>query len=171
MALAAGQGSNYLSGLPTPSAVIRPASEIHLLEYDTTVHAYPRAAFLEKWISAPNCYSFAATNSDGNVVGYTVVRTIINHEDGWKIGPLFADDTNIARNLYKTVFDKVGAEDRPSATVIVSVPFGGLPNPDALQITKELSAKLERTTGRMYRHGVPPKLQLQKVFVLTSSGL
>ena len=172
--LTAAQGLQALSRVRTPFVIIRPTYEVQfnrVVEYDTSVHAYPRESFLEKWISAPNCYSFAATDSDGTVVGYTVVRTILDPDDGWKVGPLFADDTQIARSLCKTVFEKVAAEDRPSANIIISVPFGGVSNPDALQVAKEVSARLERTTARVYTHRVPSELQLQKMFALTSSGL
>ena len=83
--------------------VIKPAVQVpfkELLEYDTSVHVYARQSFLEKWISAQNCYSYAALNQEGQVVGYAFVRSLFQKEDGWKTGPVFAND---AKNLYRTM--------------------------------------------------------------------
>ena len=153
---------------------IQPASELQfdeLLEYNTSVHVYARSSFLEKWVSAPNSYSYAATNDNGSIVGYTVVRRTLRVEDGWRIGPLFADDSKIAKILYKTVLGQVNAID-PTGMVTVDVPFGcDRANLDALQITKELSATPEFTSVRMYSNGMPSNLPLHKVFGLTSLEL
>ena len=82
---------------------IKPAIHIPfqtLLEYDTSVHVYASPSFLERWISAPNCHSYAALNDDGQVEGYAVVRTAFRNEDGWRIGPVFGNDSQITRNLF-----------------------------------------------------------------------
>ena len=137
----ASEAAIVLSGIQTPSLVmIQPASEVDfhdLLEYDTHVHVFPRQSFLEKWITAPNCHASVAI-SDGRVVGYTVVRTTLKSGDGWRIGPLFADNSQIARNLYREACSNVAAED-PRGIIAVDVPYGDLINPDALKIVKELS--------------------------------
>ena len=100
--IAADQGSLALEGFSDPATVIQPVSEVSfndLLEYDTSVGVYPRLAFLKQWTSAPNSYAFVATNDERRVVGYTVVRKTLRPQDGWKIGPLYADNSNIAQSL------------------------------------------------------------------------
>ena len=127
-----------------PTVKIQPASEVafhDILEYDTSIHVFGRQLFLEKWISAPNSRAFVTIDDKGKVVGYAVVRTTLKQGDGWRIGSLFADDSQIARSLYQAVFDKVAMED-PIGVVAVDVPFGDLFNPDAVQIAKELSGTI-----------------------------
>lgn len=173
--ISAEQGSLALEGVSSdPATVIRPVSEVSfsdILEYDTSVGVYPRPAFLEKWTSAQNCCCFVATNSEEAVVGYTVVRKTLRPQDGWKIGPLYADTSKIAQSLYQAVFKRICMEE-PTAIINITVPFGDLPNPDALEIIMGLSPQEDDlTTSRVYKHGIPSGLQLQKIFGATCSEL
>ena len=169
----ASQAAFALSGVQTPSSVmIQPASEVDfhdLLEYDTHIHVFPRQFFLEKWISAPNCHALVAI-SDGRVVGYTVVRTTLKSGDGWRIGPLFADNSQIATSLYREACSNVAAED-PRGIIAVDVPYGNLINPDALKIAKELSGVPTIKCVRMYKKDIPSSMPLQKLFGMTALGL
>ena len=47
------------------------------------------------------CPRDAAVSDDGGLKGYGVVHTAFKQEDGWRIGPIFANDSKIARNLYR----------------------------------------------------------------------
>src|SRR5687768_17626862 len=58
----------------------------------TTLFRSPRAAFLSAWIGMPGVIGLAA---DG-MKGYAVARPCI---EGWKIGPLFAEDEKTAEAL------------------------------------------------------------------------
>jgi hypothetical protein len=169
--LVASKAAFALSGTePSPAVTIQPASEVDfndLLEYDTHVHVFPRQAFLEKWISAPNCHASVAISDNGRVVGYTVVRTTLKREDGWRIGPLFADNAEIARSLYREACVKVAAED-PQGIIAVDVPYGDLINPDALKIVKELSGIPTFKCARIYTKGIPASMPLQKLFGITA---
>ena len=104
VAFVASQASFNLSGISLPSSVkIQPVYQVEfqdLVEYDISVNVFPRPSFLEKWVFAPNCWAFVATNDNGEIVGYAVVRTTLKQEEGWIIGPVFADNSLIARNLY-----------------------------------------------------------------------
>ena len=166
MAFLAHQATLSLSDMSHPTGItIKPACELpfhNMLDYDTSVHVYACLTFLKKWISAPNCFSYAAINNNGTVVGYTVVRTTLRQKDGWIIGPLFADNSQIARCVYQAVFDKVSKED----------PLGiDVPNGNALHVAKELPSKEIRRFVRLYNKGVPPKFPLWKVFGSTSSHI
>ena len=143
--LVASKAAFALSGTElSPAVTIQPATKVNfndLLEYDTHVHVFPRQAFLEKWISAPNCHASVAIRNDGKIVGYTVVRTTLKRGDGWRIGPLFADNTEIARSLYREACGKVAAED-PQGLITADVPYGDIINPDTLKVVEEMSAIL-----------------------------
>lgn len=166
--------SSILSALKnTPGIKIEPVSMSEfddLLAYDTSIHVHPRSAFLKRWLFSPNCYSYAAKNANGYVVGYAVVRTARRKEDGWKIGPLFADNSQIARMLYKAVCNIVTGRD-PTGKITIDVPFGDVPNPDAHRIIEELSASVEGASMRMYSNSIPSNIPLHKVFGVTTLEL
>ena len=103
--------------------------------------------------------------------GYAVVRAAFKQEDGWRIGPIFANDSKIARNLYRVMIEKVAARD-PNTSIAVDVPHGSGCNPEALDIAMvELSGETEVKLVRLYTKGVPPKMPLQKIFGVTSTEL
>ena len=109
--------SSFSETVNSEEVTIRPACDIpyhYILDYDTSVHVYAHPSFL----TAPNCFSYAAINNNGTVVGYTVVRTTLRQEDGWKVGPLFADNSQIAKSLYQAVSQQVSKED-PKGIVMV----------------------------------------------------
>ena len=113
-----------------------------------------------------------AISDNGRVVGYTVVRTTLKKGDGWRIGPLFADNAEIARSLYREACCKVAAED-PQGLIAVDVPYGNLVNPDALKMVKELSGiPVPKMKGvRAYTKGIPSNMPLQKLFGITTLEL
>ncbi|WP_137929907.1 GNAT family N-acetyltransferase [Mesorhizobium comanense] len=65
-----------------------------IIGYDALCFPAPRAAFLQRWLQPPH-QALVAITSRG-VAGYAVARSC---RDGFKIGPLFADDTDIALEL------------------------------------------------------------------------
>ena len=171
-AFIASEAASIFSGTSQSSleAIIQPTSEAQfhdLLEYDTSIQSFSRPQFLEKWIYASNSHAFTAVNDEGSVVGYIVVRMTLIPEDGWKMGPLFADNSKIARSLYQAVFTKV-AEVDPTGAIEADVPYGDLFDPGTTQIAKELSGTPTVTLLRMYTKGVPLSMQLKKIFVFTA---
>lgn len=52
-----------------------------------------------------------AINSEGSIVGYKVARPTFDKEDGYRIGPLFADSEPIAKKLLKAVFAELFQEE------------------------------------------------------------
>jgi hypothetical protein len=141
-----------------------------VFQYDSAVHVFPRHSFLEKWVFAPNCFSSVATDSDGKMVGYGVVRTTLREGDGWRIGPLFADISLIARGLYRDLCQKVAAED-PEGIIAVDVPYGNGFDPDTLTLVSELRGKPCFKCARIYKSGIPGGMPLQKIFGITSLDL
>src|SRR5262245_6540722 len=75
----------------TPAAGIIPLTEVPLptvAAYDATVFPALRTAFLRAWIGSPG-HSGCALIRDGSLAGWGVIRPC---RQGWKIGPLVADD-------------------------------------------------------------------------------
>lgn len=68
-----------------------------LLEYDRRMFPAPRSGFLKLWIDQPDSYACAVLE-DGELKGYGVIRKCWK---GYKVGPLFADDKDIAKKYSK----------------------------------------------------------------------
>ena len=146
-----------------PSETLFPA----ILEYDTHVHVIPRHSFLKEWIFASNCYASVALDDDGIVVGYAVVRTTLREEEGWRIGPVFANNSHIARCLYRDLCQKVSTEN-PQAVVAVDVPYGKHFSQDTMELVKTAAAKPSFKCVRIYKDGMPPGMPLHKLFAVTA---
>ncbi len=75
-----------------------------LSAYDSEVFGAPHHLFLQGLLDGPNTITMAATNQNGDVVGFVAARKMIIPEEGWKLAPLFADNAQIASVLLKIVF-------------------------------------------------------------------
>ena len=162
---AAAQGALVLKSLQ-PAVEILPVSSVQfheIVEYDTSIYGFSRETFLQKWLYASNSHSYVATDEEGKVSGYVVVRTALKRDEGWKIGPLFADDPSITRSLYKAVFDRLSGEDE-NAKVIADVPYGNATNQQAIQLVEEIPSTTILNCTRMYTRGVPTNIHLQKIY-------
>ena len=68
-----------------------------LCVFNTTVFGFERHAFSSKWLRASRRHARVVINSEGSIVGYTVVRPTSGGEEGYRIGQLFADSEPILR--------------------------------------------------------------------------
>ena len=146
----------------SPSKVLFPV----ILQYDTEVNDYPRPLFLEKWVFAPNCFCSVATDSNGDVVGYGVVRRTVG-KVGWRIAPLYADNSDIARMLYHDMCIKVAAVD-PNALMTVDASYGKNFSPNSLKLVQELQGRQTFTLYRIFTKGAPSNTLFHKIFVATN---
>lgn len=91
---------NGLAGATTAkNANIAPLHEVgfdQVKAYDRTCFPAARNAFLGRWIAMPNAQALGYVR-DGALCGYGVIRRC---GEGCKIGPLFADDAEIAEALF-----------------------------------------------------------------------
>lgn len=126
-----------------------------LLEYDLPIFGLARRTFLRCWIEMPNAYSLAKVEHN-QLKGYGLIRQCVN---GFKIGPLFADDLDIAQEIYAGLCHQAG--DNP---VFIDVPEV---NPLAMKLIHDAGLKTVFETARMYNKS-PPKQQLNKVFGVTT---
>ncbi len=97
------------SGLTDLAAI--PIEEI--LRYDETAFPAPRAEFLKSWIAQPQAVGLGV--ADGRrLKGYGVLRA---SREGFKIGPLFADDEETAERLVSGLLSRA-----PAAAVFLDTP-------------------------------------------------
>ena len=135
-----------------------------VVDYDASVFGFSRHKFLQKWLYAPNSHAYVAAREEGKVVvGYIVVRSTLRPERGWKIGPLFANDSNIARSLYRAVFDRICAEDEKAIVCVYAPSMNG----DAPALA---SGILCETYVKMYTKGIPSSMVLHKIYGQTALG-
>lgn len=129
-----------------------------LLEYDREMFPAPRPTFLEKWIKQPDSCAFAAVES-GKLKGYGVIRKCQN---GYKIGPLFADDPITAEEIFLALKASV-----PEEVIYLDVPE---PNKKAMEIADKYGMTIMFKTIRMYSRK-EPDINLEKVYGVTTFEL
>lgn len=148
--------------IPKKSFEVKPVTDedlCNLLDYDKTVFPANRAAFIKEWVAMPESLTLKA--EQGIVIqGYGTIRKC--HNGGFKIGPLFADDYEIARKLFLALADF--AEGKP---VYLDTPEI---NPQAITLAKEFGMQFVFETARMYHNGNPER-DREKIFGVTSFEL
>jgi GNAT superfamily N-acetyltransferase len=127
-------------------------------EYDRKMFLAPRTRFLNKWVFMPESYAMG-TVQDGKLLGYGVLRKCYS---GWKVGPLFADDLGIARNILNALIGRI-----PGECYFLDVPE---PNRLAAELVKEYGLRICFETARIYTK-TPPPLLLQNIFGVTTFEL
>ncbi len=127
-----------------------------LQKYDDQIFPTSRPSFLKEWIKQPNSLSLGYVES-GKLVGYGMVRKCKN---GFKVGPLFANDVTIADGLFQALRSFVGKEE----TIFLDVP---VPNKKAIEMARICNMTPVFETARMYTKKAP-KTPIKKVFGVTT---
>ena len=129
-----------------------------LVEYDARHFFAPRAGFVSGWIRQPDATPLVAVEHD-KIVGFGMVRPAVS---GFLVGPLFADSTTIAENLFHALCSyHAGSE------VFLDVPeinSAGVSMADRLGLTQIFE------TARMYT-GAVPELPMDHIFGVTTFEL
>lgn len=129
-----------------------------ILEYDTMMFPAKREAFLAKWIKLPESYSLGIINNN-KLSGFGVIRKCYN---GYKIGPLFADNKEFAEDIFNGLISNIEGEtfyfDPPEA------------NPEAIAIAEDYNMKVVFGTARMY-YKEKPDIPIHKLFGVTTFEL
>ena len=97
--------------------------------------------------------------NDNKILGYAVIRKA---EMGYKIGPLFANDENIAEELFKSCLSFA-----PNDLVFLDIPTT---NENAVSLVKKYKGKYVFECGRMY-FGEIPKIDINNIYGITSFEL
>ncbi|TIX36253.1 MAG: GNAT family N-acetyltransferase, partial [Mesorhizobium sp.] len=128
-----------------------------ILDYDRRSFPGPRRSFLEHWLRPPH-RALAILKHDA-IAGYGVARQC---RDGYKIGPLFADDLDAASHLFTALTHMCGPGNVHLDVPETSGQFADLLSSAGLQPGFE--------TARMYK-GRAPQLMQSGVFAITTLEL
>ncbi|MBP7850345.1 MAG: GNAT family N-acetyltransferase [Lentimicrobiaceae bacterium] len=137
---------------------IHSADHVDVLRYDLACFGFSRPRFLLPWLKIPGNISFRYVDQ-GQTLGYTVIRKAM---EGYKAGPLFADNREVAEALFRAGLDAVGGE-----VLYLDVP---VVNQDALDMVHKYKARYVFECGRMYK-GSAPQLSLEKIYGVTTFEL
>lgn len=129
-----------------------------LAAYDALHFPAARPQFLREWIRQPEATALGVVEA-GALVGYGVIRA---RQEGFHIGPLFADTPEVADALFRGL----GAQ-RPGATIFIDVPEI---NPTSLRLVARYGLKPVFETARMYT-GAPPPLPYAQIYGVTTFEL
>lgn len=129
-----------------------------ILKYDQQCFGFSRPQFLKPWLALPQIKTFKY-QKNGLLKGFAVVRKVAN---GYKTCPLFADNVEIAEELYKACLNSVVGEP-----LYLDIP---VINEGAVHISKKYSATYVFECARMYS-GTPPSFEIDKVFGITTFEL
>ena len=142
-----------------------PASEIVNLSelpfetidsYDAPFFPENRSTFIKSWISQDDCHSLGIMKN-GKLSGYGVIRVC---RAGYKIGPLFSDNSELAESLFLALRSKAES----AKPIFLDVPEV---NQSAVALAERYNMKVSFETARMYTRE-PPDIPLNRVFGITS---
>lgn len=126
--------------------------------HDDGVFEAERHTFLRNWVAQPGAVRLGVLR-DGKLAGWGLLRPC---QEGWKIGPLIADDSEVGNRLLDGLLASVLGE-----TVFLDVPE---PNVAAVQAASERGMQPVFSTARMYR-GTPKPLDVTRLWGVTSFEL
>lgn len=130
-----------------------------LVNYDSRFFPVRRTQFLSTWVRMPDSHGGAVVRS-GRVTGYGIIRRCRN---GFKVGPLFADNEPIAGAIL-TGLSKHIPRGEP---IFLDVPEV---NPAAVRLVERCGMTKVFETARMYT-GPLPEIDLEGMFGVTTFEL
>jgi Acetyltransferase (GNAT) domain/Acetyltransferase (GNAT) family len=147
-------------GIVAPEVIeLSQASFSIVTAYDCEVFGFSRETFLKCWISRPGTRALGIMKDD-KFSGYGVIREC---REGFKIGPLFADNAEFARALFEALTRdvKIGQQ------IYLDTPER---NAEAVMIAKDYGMTEVFRTTRMYNRQ-EPTFPLDKWFGVTTFEL
>lgn len=129
-----------------------------ICSYDRLYFPAERPNFLKAWINQSNGKSYGIIN-DGNLVGYGVIRKC---KVGFKIGPIFAENQEIAEKLFLAL-----CSYSESKNVYIDVPSINQP---AINLVEKYQMQCVFEHVRMYSVQ-KPNLDWKNIFGVTNSTL
>ncbi len=147
--------------------IVEPDSHIQLLldvpfealsTFDRLHFPATREQFLKCWISQPKSLALGYFK-EGKLNGYGVIRAC---QDGYKIGPLFAESIEVANTLLLSL-----SKHAQGAPMYLDVPEN---NPNAISLLKSYCVKKVFETARMYTQKEPDVL-VDEIYGITSYEL
>ena len=130
----------------------------NIIEYDTFYFGFQRAIFLKNWLQMPESKAIKYTENS-KILGYAVIRKA---ETGYKIGPLFANNSVIAEELFKSCLNM-----DPNNPIFLDIPTT---NQNAIDLVKKYHGKYIFECARMY-YGAPKKIEINNIYGITTFEL
>ncbi|SER02353.1 Acetyltransferase (GNAT) domain-containing protein [Amphritea atlantica] len=125
-------------------------------QYDRPFFPASRSQFTRSWITQPGSHALGILQN-GQLAGYGVIRKCRN---GYKIGPLYADNPELAESLFLALKSTTTSSD----TVFLDTPDS---NPAAVALAEKHHMSASFETARMYT-GDFPEMPIQRLFGVTS---
>lgn len=142
-----------------PVVPINTISKHALNSYDRLHFPVSRANFLECWLKQPGSAGYAVVINK-KLRGYGFIRPSI---EGFRIGPLFADNQDIADALFTNL-----VQHAESSVFMMDSPVGA--NPAAQALAEHYQLKETFRTVRMYLK-YEPNILINNVYAITSLEL
>ena len=152
-------GNSIFHKQPDRTTTVNNIDINELLRYDQQFFPEDRSEFLKNWVSPKNSKTLAIVE-DSKILGYGSIRAC---HQGFKIGPLNANNSGIAEELFLALTASIpnGSE------IFLDVPE---PNKDAKQLAQKFGMTPIFETARMYTKSFP-QLPLTKIFGITTFEL
>jgi len=146
---------------PTHDALFRLRAQDlpRLARYDAAMFPVERATFLQHWIQQTGSIAWGM-EQQGELCGYGVIRPC---RSGFKIGPLFADSTEVAAHIFRGLMGSVPAGEQ------VQFDISAL-HAEARALALDWPMQTVFETARMYV-GTPPVMDLRRQFGITTFEL
>ncbi|ANV85097.1 GCN5 family acetyltransferase [Picosynechococcus sp. PCC 7003] len=141
---------------------LKPLTAVDIEEicaYDQRFFPGDRRTFLNSWLQQPNSTTWVTVNN-GEITGYGMVRPC---RQGYKIGPLFANNAEIAERLFLALKGSLPT----GSELFLDVP---MVNPEAIALAQRYQLQPVFETARMYTQA-PPKIPVKNIFGVTSFEL
>lgn len=129
-----------------------------ILSYDKQCFGFPRPQFMKPWLMQPNIKTFKYVDKN-KLKGFAIIRKA---KKGYKVCPLFADNTKVAEALYKACLNSVVGE-----SLFIDIP---VINSSAVALTHKYNTTYIFECARMY-YGKAPTIEMDKVFGITTFEL
>ena len=130
-----------------------------LSNYDRLFFPEQRNNFLKAWINQPHCHALGIVENT-KLLGYGVIRAC---QTGYKIGPLNAENKDLASELFNALVSKVPV----GSAIYLDTPE---PNTQAIEMAQRNEMEPSFETARMYT-GSFPEIPLHKIFGITTFEL
>lgn len=130
-----------------------------ILHYDKVYFSVERKEFLEKWLYQSGHQSYKVVKN-GQINGYGTIRKC---RDGYKIGPLFAENPIIAEDLFLKLISSIPTGSK----YFLDIPAL---NGDAEALTEKYNMQSVFRTVRMYCNG-KPQIAMNNIYGITSFEL
>ncbi len=147
-----------IGGAPSGLTEIGDVPLAELAAYDRRFFPADREAFLGKWIAMGNSRGLVARDG-GGILGYGVIREC---REGWKIGPLFANDPKVADWIFRGLCAGTAGQ-----MVYIDVPEI---NVAGVGLAERFGMAEVFATARMYLGG-RPDLPVDGIFGITTFEL